>query len=184
MQLAESLPISTHTTNESVKNVVPFTGIISHRELSREKVREELAFLPYRIELTSSVVPFDHTDYYADEMGDDLQRWWVGFGSTWKETDLAEKKREFSAHEEELNEKYGVSDRPVNLDPGYVRGNQVVLASTKYVAHRICIGMSMYAELTLLYENGEFQALPWTYPDYRVTESTSFFRQLRERYFS
>ena len=42
----------------------------------------------------------------------------------------------------------------------------MVLATTKGFAHRIYLGSGIFADLTLVYENGTYRGLEWTYPDY------------------
>jgi hypothetical protein len=71
--------------------------------------------------------------------------------------------------------------RPVNLDPGLVRLDSVVLASTKPAAHRLRIGPGIHAEVTLVYERGAFRPLPWTYPDFRTAGYAEYFELLRDR---
>lgn len=164
------------------QEVVPFVGALVNQEISPEHISSFLSSCPFEVDRRSEAIPFDHTDYYKEEMGENLRRWWFTLASSWSQTDLAEKKRTFNEFEQSAAEQFSVSERPVNLDPGYVRGNQVVLASTKYVAHRLCIGRNMYAELTLLFEEGEYHAMPWTYPDYRGSVPHEFFRAARDRY--
>ena len=70
----------------------------------------------------------------------------------------------------------------MNIDPGYLTAARVVLASTKDFAHRLYLGKGIYGEVTLLYQKKDFQALPWTYPDYRSEAYRQFFRELRRVY--
>jgi len=72
--------------------------------------------------------------------------------------------------------------RRVNIDPGYLDLAKVVLASTKDYNHRLYIGDGIFAEVTLCYRQHAFQAWAWTYPDYRVPTTLTFFHQLRELY--
>jgi hypothetical protein len=57
-----------------------------------------------------------------------------------------------------------------------------VLASGKNFSHRICVGNGIYADLTLMYHKGHFQALPWTYPDYAGDDMLAFLKQVRNKY--
>ncbi len=57
-----------------------------------------------------------------------------------------------------------------------------VLASGKNFSHRICIGDGIYADLTLIYHKGNFQRLPWTYPDYADDVMLAFLEQVRNKY--
>jgi hypothetical protein len=68
----------------------------------------------------------------------------------------------------------------LNLDPGYLTAAKLVLASTKDHAHRIYLRGGVYAEVTLNFRAGQWQMLPWTYPDYRRDDYQSFFTTCRE----
>jgi hypothetical protein len=57
-----------------------------------------------------------------------------------------------------------------------------VLASGKNFSHRIYIGLGIYADLTLIYQKGSFQKLPWTYPDYADQAMLNFLDQVRLKY--
>jgi hypothetical protein len=39
----------------------------------------------------------------------------------------------------------------------------------------------MYAEVTLIFDKGEWRPLPYTYPDYRQPQYFDFFAQVRGR---
>lgn len=135
------------------------------------------------VDCESELWPFDQTDYYQDEMGPGLQRWFLGFAELIPPDGLAEIKRETNAIEEVIAEDCAQPDipRPVNIDPGYVDLTKLVLATTKDRGHRIYLGHGIYAEVTLQYDQGAWQVLPWTYPDYRRAEYQAFFSRLREQ---
>ena len=57
--------------------------------------------------------------------------------------------------------------RTVNIDPGLLSEESLVLATTKASGHRVAIATGLWAEVTLRFERGEYRPLPWTYPDYR-----------------
>jgi hypothetical protein len=57
-----------------------------------------------------------------------------------------------------------------------------VLATGKNFSHRIYLGQGIYADLTLIYRHGEFQALPWTYPDYADQPLRRFLLSVRGKY--
>ena len=58
----------------------------------------------------------------------------------------------------------------------------MVLASGKNYAHRIYLSKGIYADLTLIYRDKNYQPLAWTYPDYGETEVRRWLRALREKY--
>jgi hypothetical protein len=69
--------------------------------------------------------------------------------------------------------------RRANIDPGLVTIESLVLASTKYSGHRICIGPGLYAETTLLFQKGQYRPLEWTYQDYRTEAAQAFLLAIR-----
>ncbi len=73
-------------------------------------------------------------------------------------------------------------NRTVNIDPGYIALEQIVLATTKGFAHRLYLGNGIFGDLTLMFENGSYHGLPWTYPDYRSEEIIALCTRWRQRY--
>lgn len=135
------------------------------------------------VDCESELWSFDQTDYYQDEMGPSLKRWFLAFEAPISPGHLAETKIETNALEAEIADDCLLADvsRPVNIDPGYVDLTKLVLATTKDRGHRIYLGHGIYAEVTLQYAHGAWQTLPWTYPDYRRPEYHAFFSRLREQ---
>jgi hypothetical protein len=72
------------------------------------------------------------------------------------------------------------AQRPVNLDPGLLSPARFVLASTKPSAHRVPLSAGIYAEIELLYEQGRFRPVEWTYPDYCSEEYRGILEHIRE----
>lgn len=124
------------------------------------------------------IFPFDFTDYYDEEMGKGLLRTYAIFECNAAEDELRRLKRVAGSLEAEFLCP-GTKNRRVNLDPGVLTADHLVLASHKYAAHRIYMGDGVYAELELIYRNGHFQPLPWTYPDYGTRIARDFFKAAR-----
>jgi hypothetical protein len=74
--------------------------------------------------------------------------------------------------------------RRVNIDPGYLETDKVVLATTKNASHRVYLHSGIYGEVTLRFREGAFERFDYTYPDYGWEETLSFFAALRSRYLS
>ena len=70
----------------------------------------------------------------------------------------------------------------VNIDPGYLLFERFVLATGKNYSHRIYIGEGIYADLTLIYQQGAYRPLPWTYPDYSEKAMGQFLMLVRKKY--
>jgi hypothetical protein len=127
---------------------------------------------------TCAIFPFDFTDYYEAEMGAGLLRTYVIYARPMTEESLREMKSAAEACERQFL--YPESDRRmINLDPGLLTSDHLVLASHKSAAHRVYLGDGVYAEIELMYIDGGFQPLPWTYPDYRTKTARVFFEKTR-----
>jgi hypothetical protein len=72
--------------------------------------------------------------------------------------------------------------RRVNIDPGYLSHERFVLATGKNFTHRLYLMKGIFADLTLIYTKGNFQALPWTYPDYKDPKMLTFLETVRKKY--
>lgn len=127
----------------------------------------------------SNWITFDFTDYYTREMGTPLIRRVMAFKNLVRQEDLPEIKLATNAIENRFAEG---GNRTVNIDPGYLLQERFVLATGKNFAHRIYVGRGIYADLTLLYQNKAFRALPWTYPDYADPSMQTVLAAIRESY--
>jgi hypothetical protein len=155
-------------------------GIIASPERDLGQVENLLEEAFGAIDLRSERIPFDRTSYYQHEMGDELAREWVSFKQLIQQDAIADAKLTTSRLEKRLARPDG--SRAVNLDPGYIVPPRLVLATMKDFAHRIYVGKGVYAEVTLIYREGAFQPLEWTYPDYRQPVALNFFETVRTAY--
>jgi hypothetical protein len=131
------------------------------------------------IDMISAWMDFDFTDYYAKEMGKPLYRRMMAFGELIRQKDLADIKLATN----KLEQSYVHNGRRcVNIDPGYLLYERFVLATGKNYSHRIYIGRRIYADLTLTFQQGTYQSLPWTYPDYADQRMIGFLKQVRDKY--
>lgn len=131
------------------------------------------------LDLISQWIPFDQTDYYRAEMGGPLFRRLLGFARPFNQDALVDAKLICM----DLEREWSLDDgrRRINIDPGYLVPSRFVLATGKDHTHRVYLGKSVYADLTLLYTKGGFQALPWTYPGYKTNAVQAFLNRLRMR---
>jgi hypothetical protein len=163
-------------THLPVKLIVPmFTGEAMLFEHAQEVLIACFGPLDYR----SARLPFAHTAYYTPEFGAALQRQIITFARLIDPGDLGAIKRHTNALEQRLSR---AGKRRINLDPGYVSAAKLVLATTKDHSHRIYLGQGIYAEVTLSYHHGDWQALPWTYPDYASDTYRAILREVRGLY--
>jgi len=165
------------------KPVKLFVGLLVNEEALLSSVGTDLMGLFGPVELKSENLAWTLTDYYREEMGPALWRKFVAFAPLISPETLAEIKLKTQRLEEKYvwvrGDKRG---RCVNIDPGYLDVGKVVLASTKYAAHRIYLRSGIYAEVTVIYRDGAFHPLAHTYADYFWPETLAFFAELRSLY--
>jgi len=123
--------------------------------------------------------PFIATDYYEPEMGPNLGRRLASFLHLADPGQLPS----WKSFTNGLEEKFSLGGRRViNLDPGYVAKERLVLATGKNYTHRLYLDQGIFGDLTLIYSKGEFQPLPWSYPDYTHGDLPALLDQVRRKY--
>jgi len=122
---------------------------------------------------------FDKSRYYEKEMGWPLYRRFVSFKRLIRPDSIVSIKLFTNEVEYKYSEQ---GKRRVNIDPGYISLEKLVLVTGKNYAHRIYLCKGIYAEVTLIYKRGSFRPLEWTYPDYAQEEIIIYFNQIRDRY--
>jgi len=131
------------------------------------------------IDMISPWFDFDYTTYYEPEMGSPLYRRVLSMKRHIQQDDLTGVK--LATNGIEAMHSVG-GNRQVNLDPGYVTAARFVLGTGKDYSHRIYLSKGIYADLTLVFQQGEFSVLPWTYPDYGSDQMREYLKCIRKRY--
>lgn len=160
----------------SYQPVLLFMGVMSVIGLPEDlKAKLEEEFGP--IDIITEPFDFSFTDYYVPEMGDGIKRFFISFTRFISPDELARIKTITNSLEKEYADE---ENRKINLDPGIISESNLILATTKNRSHRIAIGMDLYAEVTLIYQNHGWQSFSWTYADYRsdmVQQTMTAFRK-------
>ena len=144
-----------------------------------EAVCDRLMDLYGPVDLVSPWLPFDYTDYYEKEMGRPLCRRLLAFKHLIDQEQLPDIKHQTNAIESDFARE---GRRGVNIDPGYLLLERLVLATGKNFSHRIYLRRGIYADLTLIYRKERFESLPWTYPDYADAHLQEFLFKVRKQY--
>lgn len=161
------------------KPVNLFAGIIYKNE---ETLIEALKTLEEKIGLIEDrthKMAFDHTRYYEKEMGSMLNRIFILFSHLIQRESLVGIKLLTNEIEKDFSD---TGKRLINIDPGYISLENVVLATTKNYTHRIYLASGIYGDLTLVYKKGTYTPLEWTYPDYASKNIIEIFNNWRNLY--
>lgn len=132
-----------------------------------------------KLDLQSLTFDFSFTDYYEKEFGLGLKKKFISMQRL-IDAGFLSKVKIFTNKIEKKFSKSGL--RLINIDPGLIDLAKIVLASTKDFSHRISLGKGIFAEITLIYQDKNYRALDWTYPDYKSTGYMDFFKKVREIY--
>ena len=125
-------------------------------------------------EKVSPPAPFTFTDYYRD-IAPRLARRFICFEGLVQAGDLPDWKLASISIEAESR-----TPRIVNVDPGYVDGARLVLASTKDHAHRIYLRDGIFAEVTMRFRFGKWTPFDYTFPDFAGGLYDAFLSAARE----
>jgi len=158
-----------------------FCGLLLAKESHLDAVLEKLKEYYGEIDLVVGPFSFDEfSNYYEQEMGVELRRYFISFKKLVDRIDLPEIKNASITIEKTFSDDN--NKRKINIDPGYLTLGQVFLASTKDNFCRIYIRDGIYAEVTLRFVKDTYTAFPYTYKDYRSEKYLAFFNEVRKIY--
>ncbi len=140
-------------------------GFIYKRGLSLDPLLVNLQKHFGDILLSSPLWDFSSfTNYYKEEMGENLDRRFFVFDKLIYPIELAEIK----IFTNSLESSFSINGRrQFNIDPGFLSHNKLLLATTKNHYHRIYLKRGIYVELTMSFVHNKWVGFNWTYPDYR-----------------
>ena len=163
----------------SFKPVKLIIGVLSTRADLHRRLFVDLESMYGPIEQATDPIPFDFTDYYDHEMGGRPERFFLLFRELVDPSLLVSCKLQTNR----LEIQYAVEGKRVlNLDPGTLSAENLILATTKNRSHRIPLGAGIYGEVTLLYADHRFQDFAWTYADFRSPRFKNLFMAWRSAY--
>ncbi|MDR0303364.1 MAG: DUF4416 family protein [Chitinispirillales bacterium] len=149
------------------------------REEALESLKKELGKIA---KITEEINFSKNTDYYENEMGDDIKKIYIVFDNPIKREFLSQLKLKTNEIERNFTKN---GRRQINIDPGYITEDKFVLASAKDYFHRIAIGNGIFAETTIHFSaNDKIRRFSWTYKDYltpQVRELLIFGRYLANK---
>lgn len=124
--------------------------------------------------------PFNLTDYYEEEMGEELTRTILSFELPASPAELVNLKHDCIELESALAAEQG--RRTVNLDAGYLDHGKLVLASLKPAGQKLYLSRGVYADLVARYGGGRYRPFEWTFPDFSAGLYDEDLAEIRQRY--
>ncbi len=156
-----------------------FVGILYSDENLLENAINLLSNKFGKIDYKSPDYEFTITDYYREEIGWPIFRKFVSFSNSINPKEIAQIKLDTNAIEDRLAVD---GKRKINLDPGYMDYNKVILASAKYNSQKIYIDLGIYADPTLWFDKGEYHPYPFSFPDFKTGMYSQTFLHIRAQF--
>ncbi len=167
-------------------DVIPvkfFVTVLFSDEEKLSEARDKLVLNFGEIDYESEKFVFNETNYYRDEMGDEIGRIFWSFRSLRVPDFLVHMKRVCFEVEIELAVKDDLGiRRKVNIDPGYIDFHKVVLATFKGGGQKLYIGQGVWADIILMYERGKFRPFLRTFPDFQSGKYDQVLLAIRKIY--
>lgn len=157
-------------------------GILAKSSVEIESVRPILAEQFREEDFSLAPFPFEFTNYYRDEIGENPLRAFFSYETLIQRESIVDIKLWTNELELQIAKNHGTPFlRPVNLDPGYMTLGQFFLATTKDQRQRVYIREGIFVEPTLYFQDGHFHAFDWTYRDYASARYIEYLEEVRKR---
>jgi len=124
--------------------------------------------------------PFDRTDYYKAEMGENLHRCVVSFEGQIHPENITEYKSKAINIEKNLRNTGG--GRLINIDVGYMDSDKVVLPSVKRGPFKLYAGNGFWLDMILTYAKGDFRPTEWAFSDFKENPYKRDLILIREKF--
>ncbi len=133
-----------------------------------------------RVECETIEIPCSSKDRYREEMGENLKRRIFSFEKPVNRDTLSDIKNTCANIEPMFADCIrDFNFRTVNIDPGILTPDKLVMASHREYNHRIYLRDGVFAQIELIYSGGQFMQLPWTNPDFCDPEAIDLFYRVR-----
>jgi hypothetical protein len=169
--------MSTPTFPDKIKL---FFSLIYKDEENFNTIKDQILIYFGECDQITDALNFDTTNYYEKEFGYPLKRRFIFIKNLCERDSLIDIK--YKTYEIESKFKKNDQNRIVNIDPGFVSKENIILSTFKNYSHRIYLGKGVFAEITLIYKKNSYTALDWTYPDYKKEETIKIFNEIRKKF--
>jgi hypothetical protein len=121
---------------------------------------------------------FNFTNYYEKEFGTNLKKIILVFEQNIEKAELVEIREWTGNFEKRWSQN---ENRTVNIDPGYISKEELVLATKKGKWFKEDLGNGVFAHKVLEFKDGEAITFKHTFADYRLESNLKFFREFLEK---
>jgi hypothetical protein len=155
-----------------------FMAIMFQPQVNMQEIMDALQNSFGPVEHSYGPIAFSFTEYYKEEMGGGLLKVYLSFARPIEREALPGIKVFTNGLE---RDHLANGKRTINLDPGYLAQDKLVLATTKDFYQRLYLGNGIFGEVTLHFKQGRFRYFSWTYPDYNDPPFLKFLTKARAR---
>ena len=158
--------------------VKPFCAVMAASSQALAAAKLELSAVLGSVSHATQIYGVDSfTHYYRGEMGANLQKQFLVF----KNLERVSALNQLKFHTADIEDRFRrAGRRTINLDPGYLTLDKLVLYTTKNFTHRLFLERGLFAEITLTYARNNWHTQSWTYPDYQTPAALQFFTTARK----
>ena len=140
-----------------------------------EEVKEILIDNFGEIEFTSEEYDFNFTGYYENEFGKSLKKIFIIFKKPINREELVG----IRLYTQELEDKFTDDNkRKVNIDPGYITRDNLIMASLKEQPYKIYLGKGVFAHMIFMFKRNGIISFKHSFPDYLAQKD--FFIMVRK----
>lgn len=143
-----------------------------------------------KVEKQFGPVEFETLDFepadklrYAEEMGRSIQRRFFSFARPADRDSLVALKKTTLRIEPEFADQVGDHlFRSVNIDPGILSSDNLLIASSRAANHRTYLADGIYADMQLVWSRGQYVRLPWTDEDFCHDETIDLLTRIHSTF--
>lgn len=140
-----------------------------------KKAKEALIKKFGEIESESEEFDFNFTAYYEKEFGKSLKKLFIAFKKPIERENLVG----IRIYTQELEDKLKDGDkRKINIDPGYMTKENLVVASLKEQPYKIYLGKGVFGHMIFMFKKDDVISFRHTFPDYLAQKG--FFIKVRK----
>jgi len=173
-------PLQAFTTFKHMELAKLIAFVIAPQNFFEETWLNKLSSCFGNLEHKGKFFPFNKTDYYKPEMGENLHRCVISFEGLIEPQNIGTHKNKAIELESVLKNENGC--RTLNIDVGYMDFDKIVLPSTKRGPFKLYAGGGIWLDMVLTYSKGNFSPTGWAFADFKDNPYKKDLVLIREKY--